>query len=221
MQRGGLKPAAMQSEKFVMKVLAPLVVLVVFASVLQAAEGFGPYFRLEAGPSIEQDIRLKSIDGFATPDAKIKLDPGARFNLVGGYSFYDWFAVEAEAGMLYNSLNKLTGPAGESDIEDINLWQVPFLINVVFTLPLRSPIKPYIGVGGGELWSMAEGPDVRSDDDFALAYQGQAGVNYFINEQMDIGLGYKFLAAQDHHIGDFKTKETYNHSLLLQFTFKY
>jgi opacity protein-like surface antigen len=204
------------------KLAAFIGLFAILASALNAAENAGLYFRLEAGPQIQQNVRLGSIQGLPATGASLSMDTGARFDLVGGYQFCDWFALEAEAGMLYNSLDKVTNPSGPASFEDLNLWQVPIMLDAVFTIPLKSRFKPYFGIGVGELWSVLEGHAItKSHEDYAFAYQGQAGVHYNLNEQMNLGLGYKFLASTDHDLGAFETKETYSHSLLFQLTFKY
>lgn len=205
------------------------------------------YVNVEAGANLLQDVEIKSIGNqrfpFAVPTAgrflgtllpagavidkpKFSFDPGARFSLSGGCQLTDSIAAELETGFLYNSFNKVEYSASgfvsrELDF-DANLWQVPFLANVIYTVPLHSRFKPFIGGGAGGIWSRIEGRDAGGDhDDVVFAYQGMAGVKYALNENVDIGLTYKFLGTLDQDFDGLKTEDAYNHSILAGLTWKF
>jgi len=85
------------------------------------------------------------------------------------------------------------------------LSQAPFLANVEFRLPNRSPIVPFIGGGPGmsfsAIWfdndSLGNGSRVDgSAGDTVFAWQAYGGLRYRINEYMSAGIIYKYFDAQ-------------------------
>ena len=60
----------------------------------------------------------------------------------GGYRLSASFAAELEAGFTYNPV-KQSGPVA---FIDWDIYQVPLLANIVYTLPLEGRIKPYVGL---------------------------------------------------------------------------
>ena len=194
---------------------------------LQSAERPPYYFRVDGGGMIQNDVDVKS-----APGGKIKMDPGVRFDVAVGYHFTDWFALEGEVGVLYNNIDRITNPTlqlGPNPApDDLNFYQVPILINGVYTLTAHPRLRPYAGVGVGGMVSILEAWqegwlwDYRiQEKDFTFAYQGMAGIDYAVNDQIKIGIAYKFLGSLEHDFGSIETKETYSHSFLAAFTFSY
>lgn len=209
------------------------------------------YFKADAGLALVQDVDVKSIEGYALPltgtlsdpvtvfgitipagtytvnKPKVSFDPGLRVDMIGGYKVSETVALELEAGLLYNSLDKLsisgtqdTVPFSHSYKLNANLWQVPVFVNGVYTFKLDSKFKPFLGAGVGGVWTCVEGSG-ESESDFTFAYQGMAGIRYELSNTMDIGLTYKFLGSLDHEFGGIKTDGIYSHSILAAFTFRF
>jgi opacity protein-like surface antigen len=78
-----------------------------------------------------------------------------------------------------------------------------------------------VGAGAGGVASVIAGSTIDTESDFTFAYEGIAGFAYAIAPRIDIGLTYKFLGATDHKFDSIKTGETYAHSILATFTFKF
>lgn len=159
---------------------------------------------------------------------KLSWDPGLRFDLVGGHKITESIAIELEVGVLYNSSDtlKVSGSANGTSFEenvniDLNLWQVPFLVNGVYTFNLGPKFKPYIGVGAGGILTYITGDNVRSENDITFAYQGQAGIDYACTDNLSLGVAYKFLGTLDHKLGGVKTDEIFSHSILAALTIKF
>ena len=178
------------------------------------------YIQADVGGSFQDDITS------TTTGAKITFDPGFRGNVSFGYHVCEAFAVEFETGVAWNSVDKV-GPVKLSSVgASTDFYQVPLLVNGIFTIPTGCPFKPYIGGGIGGVASSVNfetGPVSVDDSDFVFGYQGMAGIKYELNEQMDVGIGYKFLGTSDH---DFSTlvglnDSTFNHSVLASFTFRF
>lgn len=161
--------------------------------------GLGFYLAGDAGISIMQDFNSSR---FGFP-GRYSTDPGGRFSLEPGFDFIatDYLTVgaEFETGVTYNHISNVS-QAGASTGLDGDYYQVPFLGNLVLKFCPNSPITPYLGVGGGGLYS-----DARIHqygyygwyyaDETDPAVQGMAGIRFKLNPVAELGLGYKFLAA--------------------------
>ena len=209
-------------------VLAALV-----AQPVQAAEQYA-YFSMDAGVALVPDIEVKEFVGvklpssFALDKATFSMSPGFRFDLVGGRNLSETVALELEAGLLYNAFDRISvsgAAAGvpfsvSENLNDMNLWQFPVLVNVVYTFKLDSRFKPFLGAGAGGVFTVIQGHG-SSEGDFTFAFQGMAGVKYELSDRVDIGVTYKFLGSLDHNFkGDAKTEGIYSHSLLAALTFR-
>jgi len=227
-----------------MKALIPVIGIGLFTSllVLQAAERPGPYVKFDIGGTIQQDLKIRALDGITAPNSKFTFDPGARFDFAAGYNFNEALAVEFEVGMSYNQVDEIRlfgtalpriepeplffGPDDEDGFRGrgLGFYQVPLMINVIYTLPLDSRVRPFIGAGAGGIASVFEG-DRDHDSDFTFGYQGQAGLTFLLNPHMDIGVVYKFMGALPQRFrfefGDVQTDPTYSHSILAAFTFNF
>jgi len=179
------------------------------------------YLNIDAGVSLVQNLNIKGGN-------TIELNPGARFGGAFGWQFSQPLAAEFETGLTLNSVDKIGGVAVSSYGGRADIYQIPMLVNLVYTLPVQGKIKPYIGVGGGGIATVADmqtplgGID---DTDFTFGYQGFVGVKWALSERADVGLGYKFLASLDHSWSSrgvtLKTDAAFTHSLMLSFCWKF
>lgn len=155
------------------------------------APGFyiGGIFR---GTFIE-DTGLKDFGGPSS--GTISFDPGAGFSFKGGFRFCEWFALEGEAGFEGNNIKSITGAS-----VDAALYQVPTMGNVVFTIPTRTPIIPYLGGGLGGSTSIIDVNHITQGGTTVVGTEGQttfawqlfAGLQYAINDRLTVGLGYNY-----------------------------
>src|SRR5579859_4246774 len=121
--------------------------LSLFAMPNAPAQEPGPYVKADLGGQWVQDIKLREFFGVPLfPDSRIKLDPGVRFGLAGGYEFCNWFALEGEVGYYGNKIDSVTA---ETRLHNSWYENVPFLVNAKLQYPNRSPLTPYIGGGVG------------------------------------------------------------------------
>jgi OmpA-OmpF porin, OOP family len=161
----------------------------------------GPYFRADVGPTFMEDGQLKDFGNFAV-NSKVSYDVGFGMDLAGGFAVNRWFAAELEFGWQGNEIDSVKG----FSTGDTFFYQVPFLANAVFQYPiLRNRLVPYVGGGFGGAVTIFDADGFSdgnvtlfgSDDDFVFAYQGFAGVRFNLNDQMFVGLGYKYLFTDD------------------------
>jgi OmpA-OmpF porin, OOP family len=163
------------------------------------------YFKIDAGVSLMSDVEVEgSYD-------KVKMDPGFRIGLIGGYDLCKWAALELETGFLYNSVK-----------DESSVWfgTIPVLANAVFRYENTSKFVPYVGAGAGGAYTLIEG-DEFSESDFVFAWQVKAGCAYNISDTMAIDVGYKFFMTGDLDVGGDKVKEPMSHFIGLGFTWKF
>src|SRR5215471_16907476 len=113
----------------------------------RAPEETGFYIQGDIGGQWTHDIKLNEFFGVPlTPDSKIKLDPGLRAGVSGGYQFCSFFALEGELGFMGNHIDSITSA---TFIHDAYVANLPFLVNAKFMLPNRTIVTPFVGAGVG------------------------------------------------------------------------
>jgi hypothetical protein len=155
----------------------------VTSDVTQYQEGL--YLHADLGISLLQDT------------AEIKGKPGARFSLGPGYTLHSdpVFAVAAqfETGVIYNPIHTdlLTFPGNR---RSANLFQVPFLVDIVYEFHLWPCLVPYVGAGGGGVYRDFSNSS-NSSHSTDPAFQAMTGVRFQLCPCQELGIGYKFLDA--------------------------
>jgi len=183
-------------------VLAGLACLVAVAGRVYA-EGEGGFLNADIGASFLTGL-----------PSGVHIDPGMRFSVVPGYRLYNddtmSISVQFETGIIWNHLDAsasgpvnqtaMTGGVGGSPATD--LYQVPFMAGFEYAFHAGSTVVPYIGIAGGGVyndwqanWGPGGGPVGESDTSVAAAVQGMAGVRFKLNDHMELGIGYKYLAS--------------------------
>ena len=164
-----------------------------------AQKSEGPFLNVEAGAAFVQDVsgNLDGVSGSA------RFDPGFRLSLNPGFTLYRnktyEVAVQFETGFIYNSWDSVE-VEGTRFSTTGELWQVPFLAEVVYGFNLGPRCKAYIGAGGGGLYNSTTLDSLNgiavntSSSETDWAVQALARLNYQLDERSEIGLSYKFLA---------------------------
>jgi opacity protein-like surface antigen len=173
-----------------------------------SAADSGPYLTLDAGANFMQPVTVQSS---GNPSHSTDIDTGWRVGLIGGYNLNSWAAVELETGFSDNNIHNSSAWFGT----------IPVLGNVVFRYENQSQFVPYIGVGAGGAEALVQGGGSGDKSDFVFAYQAKLGVDYKINENMMIDVGYKFFGTADETFGDTKVKDVYANFIGLSFTWKF
>jgi opacity protein-like surface antigen len=179
------------------------------------------YLNVDAGVSLVQNLNIKGGN-------TIELNPGALFDGAFGWQFSKSLAAEFETGFALNSVDKIGGVAVSSYGGRADIYQIPMLVNLVYTFPVEGKIKPFISAGGGGIAALADMQTPLgsvNDTDFTFGYQGSAGARWRLSERSDIGLAYRFLASLDHSWSSggvtLKTDGMFTHSLMLSFCWKF
>jgi OmpA-OmpF porin, OOP family len=168
----------------------------------------------------------------------LSFDPGFRGDVTFGYRPAPPVSVEFETGIIWNQARTNNALLLAATGGRVDLYQVPFLANLVVRTPSLCGFSAYFGGGFGGVASTLEASQFEeqgefefrrhtSDSDFTYAYQGMAGLKYSITANMDVDVGYKFLGTGDHSWfgGDpnlsTQTKPAYSHSILASFTWNF
>ena len=158
-----------------------------------------PYVRGDVGVGIVEDTDAGFFPGVG--DVKLELDPGMRFSVAGGALFGDIVGLELETGWIINEVDSITG------FNDVDAWlyQIPLFVNVNFQFKNRTGLTPFIGGGAGGVGvgidiEDADSPTVSldgSEGDFVFGWHIFGGLKYEINDQLSVGLIYKYMWTDD------------------------
>jgi opacity protein-like surface antigen len=181
------------------------------------AEDANWYVKGDVGPAFVGDITTTSTDLFGVSrTTRSSFKTGVRMDLDGGYQFNDSWALEGEVGYIYNPVDFSNSAASASP----NLYQLPIMIDGIYTLPVDWKVKPYVGAGVGLVFT-----GLNDLEDVSAAGQIIAGVKYDLNKNIDLSLAYKFLITTAHDWNDLlnstESNGTITHSILASVTFKF
>jgi opacity protein-like surface antigen len=207
--------------------------LISSAAVLRAEDTSGKlYLNGDVGVALMQDVTINKFNGTPVP-YKVSLDPGIRFDLGVGYNITDSLAAEVETGLIWNPADLVYLGSAWLPFDMLHvradIYQIPFLVNAIYRIPLKSGLTPYIGVGVGADFAIVDFsmPGISANyNDVTFAYQGIAGVKYAVTKNIDVGLAYKFLGTLDHSWNLLPgvrtdTAPTMTHSILATLTWRF
>jgi opacity protein-like surface antigen len=192
------------------------------------------YVNADGGLAIQENTGIRS-GSINSSSGDLHFDSGFRADMQFGYQFNDVFAVELESGIIRNTINEI----GIQQLSTVNanasLEEIPLMVNTICTIPVKGPIKPYIGLGAGAVAGIFNSSNVPGsgpgptpnygDTDFTFAVQAEAGIKYQICRNLELGLGYKFIGTTDHswHDNDInmRTRGTKTHDIEATLTWRF
>jgi opacity protein-like surface antigen len=163
-------------------------------------EGAGPYTRLEMGGSVFQDGKLTQFGGPA--NSTVTYDVGFAASAAFGYAFNQYLAADFETGTIGTQIHSVSGYY----LNSTYLNNVPFVANLTLSVPIpRTLLVPYIGAGVGGSWSWfsTDGFGTSTvavfgdESEVVFAWQAFAGLRLKLNDNMSLGIGYKYFVTQD------------------------
>ncbi len=188
----------MRMNRIVMAALAAMLISQGPAALAQNAPAKGPFIGLSGGFSFTDD---SDISGPAIATSA-ETDTGWLALGTLGYRYGNGVRTELEGGWRDNEVDSVFGPgSGTGDITAKSLMG-----NLLYDIPTGSRLVPYVGGGLGFAQVEFDGvaPAVGAvpattidDDDNVFAYQGIAGVSYWINEAVELSTEYRYMATQD------------------------
>jgi len=160
------------------------------------------YFRVSTFSVKVEDAELDSNDTLINNvakaiDAKLDTDVGMGYSGALGFDFDSGFTTELEYSHRSVDTNKVTSSIGEVDAP--GKYTLNTLIgNFGERILSSSKFTPYLGGGLGIAWHKIDDDDIGfGQHDFTFVYQLLVGLEYSINSQTKLGLGYGFLGTPD------------------------
>ncbi len=175
------------------------------------------YLKAEGGWSFGAETEVES------PDTSFDLDDDVVFGGGIGYRFADnW---RAELDVAYQSHD--TDADGNAFIVGGDVSAITAMPVVYYDFNFGSPLKPFIGAGIGAAridadYGVLNPPfENRSDDaQWALAWQGTAGVSYQATRNIALTARYRYLDAGNYDVG--RAEADYrSHAVLAGLTFTF
>jgi opacity protein-like surface antigen len=171
--------------------------MTIFKSPLAALAGVamlaaaGTAYADPEGPFLGTDIGVSFAEGLPS---RFSTDAGIRFDITPGYRIYSDDAFEVslmfDTGVIWNSFSAQNGFGKFNG----DMYQVPILGGFEYAFHVGDHIVPYIGIEGGGVYNDREYAG-GSQGDFVGAIGADAGVRFRLNPNIDLGIGYKFLAT--------------------------
>lgn len=163
-----------------------LLVAVSMTSIVYCDEYPGFDVSTGVGISIMHDFELGGRD--------LTFDPGIRFDITPQLGFTPQFAVGFNTGVIWNTFAAIESVPLKGDH-----FQVPLLLQGVWTIPLRYNTKPFLGVAAGGVYDHStidtfNGSAVGlRESGLYPAFQGITGVEWQLTDRLAIGIVFKYL----------------------------
>ncbi len=144
-------------------------------------------------PFLGADLGVSFAEGLPS---SFSTDPGIRFSITPGYRIYsdDTFEVslQFDTGLIWNSFSQQSGFVKYNG----DMYQVPILGGFEYAFHAGNVVVPYIGIEGGGVYNdITYNSGGGSQGNFVGAIGADAGVKFRLNQHVDLGVGYKFLAT--------------------------
>ena len=188
-----------------------------------------PYFGVLGGYNILEDSDSSGrLGGFRTES-----DPGFAVGVRGGYQF-ERFRGELELTYRKNGADTFTNlgnltrglpDRGATTEADGNIWSFATMVNAIYDIPTDWRFTPYIGAGVGAVYLRHDGVgprgvSVANGEDWDMAYQALAGVQFEVDPRMTASLDYRYFSALDPRIGDSYDTDYRNHTIMVGLTWR-
>lgn len=175
--------------------VATIALLMPVAAKADTHEGF--YLGAGVGGSFAGDSEFET--GGTTND--VEYNAGFAGFLTGGYQFANNWRVQAELAARNNDVDQITGTGAAAPFTgDVNIYSL--MADAIYGIPTGTKFTPYIGAGAGIAWANADSVATAltttvDDNDTAFAYQGIAGIEYDVTENLKADLGYRYFRTAD------------------------
>ncbi len=160
----------------------------------------------DAGGVIPEDVTVTEFDHPVSGN-QMKLDAGFQFDLGFEYHVQPWLRVGPEFGFTFNYIDSIAGWS----YPDSTLGNILMMANVRIQYPPSSRFSPFAGGGVGGVASFLTfgdnynggyyyyyEPDGTASD-FSLGLQAFAGLTYRVNNNINIGVVYRYLIIDRQH----------------------
>lgn len=166
--------------------------------------------------------RDSELTGANVGDLELNLGLGGL--VAAGYQFESGFRLEGEVSFRHNGGDSFNNAATSGDLSSL-----AGMGNLIWEYDNSSGIYPYIGAGMGLAYLSATdinlGGQTLDDSDYAMAYQGLAGVAFAVTPNLSMTAEYRYFVTED---ADFvnsangNLKSTYsNHTAMLGMRYRF
>ncbi|HAJ48140.1 MAG TPA: hypothetical protein DCL54_16325, partial [Alphaproteobacteria bacterium] len=155
------------------------------------------YVSLEAGASFAQDADFDfgPIGGPVAGNGTAELETGWAGMAALGYAWPKNWRAEFELGYRNNDLDRVCIP-GCAAVPGGSVEAFSQMFNVIYDFDIAQDWYLSLGAGIGGNYVTIEGAGA-SDNDYALAGQLLAGINYEISDRLDLSLNYRYMYVGD------------------------
>jgi OmpA-OmpF porin, OOP family len=166
----------------------------------------GPYISLGGGVNWVQSSEYRAEDLFNLDMGDLAFKTGWTANGALGYAFGFGPRVELEVSYRRNKMKDGTFGNGfctgaEVDDDFSRMSQLGIMANGAYDIYLGLPIVPYVGAGVGAVRTKfrvsSECIFVDEHEQWRLAVQAFGGLDFFITQQLRLGVRYTFLHTND------------------------
>ena len=154
----------------------------IFSSIL-CTEALAEDHRFFAGAGLSyavEDFDDGDLKKFAGGD---KIENAWGFNIYGGYRLFKHLALEGN----FNWYDDFEGEAGTIDF-DVSVWTLMMGMKVISPDLWEDRLFPYIRVSGGYMSAEVDFKGGNDTDNGGFAYDVGLGIDFFVKDQISIGL---------------------------------
>lgn len=187
---------------------------VVFCASAQADSGW--YVGLGAGLSLPSDVALPgsiAIGNTLVRGSTAKRDASFRGIAAAGYRWEQHLRLEGEIGFSDTTINGVTTGGITTPLNNADLSEVTFFGNLLYDLPLAQDISLTLG-GGLGLGTATLDTGFAKSSDSGFAFQAITGLSYRWNENLDLGVDYRYVRSSGLHFGG-GSSDVESHNLML------
>ena len=112
-----------------------------------------------------------------------KIENAWGFNLFGGYRLFKHLALEGN----FNWFDDFDGEAGAIDFE-VSIWTLMMGLKVISPDLWDNRVFPYARVSGGYMSAEIDSSGGNDTDNGGFAYDVGLGVDFFVKDQISVGL---------------------------------
>ncbi len=158
----------------------------------------GPFVGIMGGANFSDDQDISGAG--AGINRSVDTDTGWAVMPTIGYRYGNGIRTEFELGYRTNDVDSVSGATNGSG----ELTAKSAMLNLLYDIDTGSRLSPYLGGGIG--YAQIDYDNVRpvgvglnrlDDEDNVFAYQGMAGLSYWLNDAVEVAAEYRYFATQD------------------------
>ena len=159
-------------------------------------QAMGWYVAVEGGANWVEDAGGSFENGGPPIPFEAQFDTGWAVLADVGYRFESNFRLEFELGYRDNDVDCVSLPHSACFGVDADVSQVTQMVNLLYDIPLNDKLTLSLGAGAGADLVRANTPWFKQDD-FVVAGQLIAGLNFALTDSVELFVNYRYFVADD------------------------